>query len=156
KRIWQPRRWRSAWAPRKLPCAATSPRSCTKSAPAIDAAPCSHSSKNERRRREPMILAVAVVFLNEEDLLPILLDSIARQTRHPDRFLLVDDGSSDASPEIARRFASEHGFAKLVRRPQRAREADRLAAAAELQAFQWAVAQLDEAYDVIAKLDADL
>jgi biofilm PGA synthesis N-glycosyltransferase PgaC len=103
-----------------------------------------------------MILAVAVVFLNEEGLLPILLDSIARQARHPDRLLLVDDGSTDASPEIARRFAREHDFAKLVRRPRRGREADRLAAAAELRAFQWAVAQHDEPYDVIAKLDADL
>jgi biofilm PGA synthesis N-glycosyltransferase PgaC len=103
-----------------------------------------------------MILAVAVAFLNEEALLPTLLDSIARQTRHPDRLLLVDDGSTDASAEIASRFASEHRFAKLVRRPPRAREADRLAAAAELRAFQWAVAQLDEPYDVIAKLDADL
>jgi poly-beta-1,6-N-acetyl-D-glucosamine synthase len=103
-----------------------------------------------------MILAVAVVFLNEETLLPVLLESISRQTRLPDRLLLVDDGSTDASPEIARRFASEHAYAKLVRRPSRGREADRLAAAAELQAFQWAVAGHDERYDILAKLDGDL
>jgi poly-beta-1,6-N-acetyl-D-glucosamine synthase len=103
-----------------------------------------------------VILVVAVVFLNEETLLPVLLDSIARQTRSPDRLLLVDDGSTDASPEIASRFATEHRYAKLVQRPPRVREADRLAAAAELQAFQWAVAEHDERYDIIAKLDGDL
>jgi poly-beta-1,6-N-acetyl-D-glucosamine synthase len=103
-----------------------------------------------------MILAVAVVFLDEERFLPRLLDSIASQTRPPDRLLLVDDGSQDASPEIARRFAAEHPYARVLLRERRERQADRLAAAAELHAFQWAVEQLDEPYDVIAKMDGDL
>jgi hypothetical protein len=103
-----------------------------------------------------LILAVAVVFLNEADHLPRLLESVTRQTRTPDRLLLVDDGSDDASPEIAQRFAEEHPHARVLRRPRRRREKDRLAAAAELAAFQWAVGELDEDFDVIAKLDADL
>jgi poly-beta-1,6-N-acetyl-D-glucosamine synthase len=103
-----------------------------------------------------MILAVAVVFLDEERFLPRLLDSIASQTRSPDQLLLVDDGSRDASPAIARRFAAEHPYARVLLRERRERQADRLAAAAELLAFQWAVEQLDEPYDVIAKMDGDL
>jgi poly-beta-1,6-N-acetyl-D-glucosamine synthase len=78
-----------------------------------------------------LFLAVTVPFLNEESFLPRLLDSVRRQTRPPDRLLLVDDGSRDASPAIASQFA-------------------------ELSAFQWAVARLDDPYDVIAKLDGDL
>jgi len=104
----------------------------------------------------PLRLAVAVLFLNEEEHLPTLLASIARQTRLPDRLLLVDDGSDDGSPEIARRFASEHAYAAVLRRPRQPREADRLAAAKELVAFQWAVEQLPDDVDVIAKLDGDL
>jgi biofilm PGA synthesis N-glycosyltransferase PgaC len=110
----------------------------------------------EPRERAPLTLAVAVLFLNEEELLPTLLDSIAKQSRRPDRLLLVDDGSDDGSPEIAQRFAREHPYATVLRRPQQTREADRLAAAAELVAFQWAAEQLPERFDVIAKLDGDL
>jgi biofilm PGA synthesis N-glycosyltransferase PgaC len=97
-----------------------------------------------------------VVFLNEEPFLPRLLDSIACQTRLPDRLLLVDDGSDDASVSIARRFAEQHPYAEALRRPRRSREADRLATAAELRAFQWAVELLREPYEVVAKLDGDL
>ena len=107
-------------------------------------------------RGDRLVLAVAVVFLNEEALLPRLLDSIALQTRPPDRLLLVDDGSDDASPRIARAFADAHEYARVMHRPRRPRVSDRLAAAAELEAFQWAVARVDEPFDVIAKLDGDL
>jgi glycosyltransferase involved in cell wall biosynthesis len=103
-----------------------------------------------------MILAVAIMFLNEERFLPRLLASIERQTRTPEQLLLVDDGSDDASPEIAARFAERHPYARVLRRPRRAPAADRLATAAELTAFAWAVDQLDSEFDVIAKMDADL
>jgi GT2 family glycosyltransferase len=103
-----------------------------------------------------LLLAVAVVFLNEEALLPRLLESIAGQTRPPDSLLLVDDGSDDASPAIAQAFADVHGYARVMNRPRRPRANDRLAAAAELEAFQWAADRMREPFDVIAKLDGDL
>jgi poly-beta-1,6-N-acetyl-D-glucosamine synthase len=101
-------------------------------------------------------LAVAVIFLNEERFLPGLLESIVSQTRLPDRLLLVDDGSDDASTPIAQAFSERHAFAELLQRRQRQRVKDRLATADVLRAFQWAVAQLGGDYDVVAKLDADL
>jgi glycosyltransferase involved in cell wall biosynthesis len=103
-----------------------------------------------------MNLAVAVMFLNEEEYLPKLLASVARQSRPPEHLLLVDDGSDDASPAIASRFAERHAYARVLRRPARARSADRLATASELIAFEWAVERLGAPYDVIAKLDGDL
>jgi poly-beta-1,6-N-acetyl-D-glucosamine synthase len=103
-----------------------------------------------------VLLAVVVVFLNEEPHLPRLLASIADQTRSPDRLLLVDDGSVDASPRLARAFADKHPYARPLERPLRSGESDRLASASELRAFQWAVAQLQDPYDVVAKLDGDL
>jgi biofilm PGA synthesis N-glycosyltransferase PgaC len=99
---------------------------------------------------------VIVPFLNEERYLGTLLDSIEAQTRRPDRLLLVDDGSTDASITIAEEFATQHPYASVLRRPPRPPAADRLVAAAELRAFQWAVDQIDEPYDVIGKLDGDL
>jgi biofilm PGA synthesis N-glycosyltransferase PgaC len=99
---------------------------------------------------------VIVSFLDEARFLPRLLASIERQTRLPDRLLLVDDGSTDGSGELAGAFAARHEYAVAVQRPLRTREADRLAGAAELRSFDWAVGRLDEPWDVLAKLDADL
>jgi hypothetical protein len=103
-----------------------------------------------------MIVAVAVPFLNERDNIETFLGSLAAQTRPPDRLLLVDDGSTDGSHDAAASFAAEHEWARLLRRPPRPPERDRLATAKELEAFQWAVAQLDVEWDVLGKLDADL
>ncbi len=103
-----------------------------------------------------MRIAVVVVFLNEEQHLGTLLESIAAQTRPPDRLVLVDDGSSDRSSRIAEEFAVAAPYCTLLTRPPRPPERDRLAAASVWMAFAWAVDQLDGAHDVVAKLDADL
>ena len=103
-----------------------------------------------------MKLSVVVVFLNEEAFLPTLLRSISSQTRLADELVLVDDGSTDESVLLARAFSSEHPYARVLERPQRSEQADRLATASELRAFQWAVEQLVGPYDVVAKLDGDL
>jgi len=103
------------------------------------------------------------MFLNEERLLPRLLASLAQQTRVPELLLLVDDGSKDGSAALASSFAETHPYARLLSRPPQARNADRLAGAAELIGFQWALAQGAQRgaqgegrYDLVAKLDADL
>lgn len=99
---------------------------------------------------------MVVPFLNEREHLPAFLASIDAQTRRPDRLVLVDDGSTDGSAELAQEFARGHPYARALRRPPRPPEADRLATAAELRAFQWGLEQVDVPYNVVAKLDADL
>jgi glycosyltransferase involved in cell wall biosynthesis len=81
---------------------------------------------------------------------------MAAQTRPPNRILLVDDGSTDRSPQIAAAFANGRPGVRFLRRPPRPPARDRLAAANELTAFQWAVDQLDADWQVVAKMDADL
>ena len=103
-----------------------------------------------------MRLAVIACFLNEEAYLPIFLESLAAQRRKPDQLLLVDDGSSDDSLALAQEFAASNPYARVLSRPRRPPQRDRLATAAELEAFCWAVEQVDIAWDVVAKLDADL
>ena len=103
-----------------------------------------------------MRLVVIVSFLNEERYLPEFLASVAAQTAPPTRLLLVDDGSADRSGEIAGAFAAEHDWATLLRRPPRPPERDRLATAAELRSFQWALEQVTDEWDVLSKMDADL
>lgn len=103
-----------------------------------------------------MRLVAVVPILDEARRLPTLLASIAAQTRPPDRLLLVDDGSSDASPALAEAYARAHPYATALRRPARRIGSDRLADAGEMRAFAWALETLDEPWDVAAKLDADL
>jgi glycosyltransferase involved in cell wall biosynthesis len=103
-----------------------------------------------------MRIVLVACFLDEERNLPALLESIAAQTRPPDRLLLVDDGSTDGSPSVADAFAREHPYATALRRPVRDAGADRLAGANELRAFTWALGTLSEPWDVAGKLDADL
>jgi hypothetical protein len=101
-------------------------------------------------------LLVVVPFLNEERYLPEVVASIAAQTVRPERLLLVDDGSTDRSPAIAAGFAAVHPFVTVLSRPPRPPERDRLVTASELQAFQWALTQVDVAFDILAKIDADM
>ena len=101
-------------------------------------------------------MVVIVPFLNEAEHLPVLLESLAAQRRPPDRVILVDDGSSDRSGVIAERFAAAHPQARVLRRPQRAQERDRMVRAHEWRAFTWGLAELSEPWEVAVKLDADL
>jgi poly-beta-1,6-N-acetyl-D-glucosamine synthase len=102
------------------------------------------------------VLLVVVPFLNEAAYLPGLLASVAQQTLRPDRLLLVDDGSHDGSAEVCEAFCLEHPEARLLRRPPRPPELDRLATASELRAFTWALEQASDDWTMAVKLDADL
>ena len=104
----------------------------------------------------PIRIALIVPFLDEAARLPVLLASLAAQERPPDRLVLVDDGSTDGSASIAAGFAAAHPYALLLRRPPRPPEQDRMARAHEWRAFTWGLARLDDPWDVVAKLDADL
>jgi hypothetical protein len=103
-----------------------------------------------------LTIVLIACFLDEEKHLPELLASLAGQTRRPDGLLLVDDGSIDSSTRLATRFADANPWASVLRRPRRPAERDRLAGAPELRAFQWAVDEVCDRWDVIAKLDADI
>lgn len=103
-----------------------------------------------------MVMVVIVPFLNEEQHLPGLIESVSRQSRLPDLLVLVDDGSTDASPAIARDFAARHPYARALLRPPRPPERDRLASASEWGAWLWALEQTEVAGDLLVKLDADL
>lgn len=101
-------------------------------------------------------IVCVVPFLNEAQHIGIFLDSMAAQLRFPDRLILVDDGSSDASPALAAAFAAAHENVSVRRRPSRQAARDRLAEAAELRAFQWGLEHAAGPWDVVAKLDVDL
>jgi len=103
-----------------------------------------------------MRLAAIVPFLNEERHLERTLASIAGQTHPPARLVLVDDGSIDASPAIAERFAQAHPWVEVMKLSPRPASRDRLARAHVVRAFSAGVSRVRGQADVIAKLDADI
>jgi glycosyltransferase involved in cell wall biosynthesis len=90
---------------------------------------------------------------NEEKYISKTLDSMVAQTLLPERWVIVDDGSTDRTAEIIDRYAERFPWIEVVQRPQRL---DR-SFAAKVHAFNAGferVASLP--FDVIGNLDADL
>jgi glycosyltransferase involved in cell wall biosynthesis len=84
---------------------------------------------------------------------------VIAQTRTPDLWLIVDDGSTDATPRILERFAAEAPFLRILRAPAQASRPgeDRLTIAAEARAFNAALATVDlTGFTHVGKLDADV
>lgn len=90
---------------------------------------------------------------NEEAFIALTLQSLAEQTFLPAKVVVVDDNSTDKTSEIVQEFASKHPFISLVKK---ASEAIHLPGSKVIQAFHKGYETLDENYDVIVKLDADL
>jgi len=82
------------------------------------------------------------------------LDSICAQTIRPLRWIIVDDGSSDATAEIVDLRARQCEWITLVRRP---RSGMRGAGSPVVAAFNLGLELVrDEKFDLIVKLDGDL
>jgi biofilm PGA synthesis N-glycosyltransferase PgaC len=85
--------------------------------------------------------------------------ALAAQTRPPDLWLAVDDGSDDATPGLLRDLASEIPFMRVLATPEwhTAPGPDRLALAAEARAFNFALQTVDlDEFTHIGKLDGDI
>jgi biofilm PGA synthesis N-glycosyltransferase PgaC len=90
---------------------------------------------------------------NEGAFIAKTLESMCAQTRPPERWIIVDDGSTDETAEIIERYATRCPWIEVVHRPQ---HLDR-SFAGKVQAFN---AGLERArplqFDIIGNLDADL
>ena len=57
---------------------------------------------------------------NESAFIGRTLQAVVAQTQRPERWVIVDDGSTDRTAEIVEDYAKQHPWIELVRRPQRA------------------------------------
>lgn len=90
---------------------------------------------------------------NEEEFISLTLESLISQTLLPKKVVIVNDNSTDRTAEIVLAFAKENPFITLVEKKS---SAIHLPGSKVIQAFQAGFETLDENYDVIVKLDADL
>lgn len=82
------------------------------------------------------------------------LDSVVAQTVTPALWVIVDDGSTDATPEILQDYADKHDWIMIVTKPDRGHRA---VGPGVVDAFYFGVAQIDlAAYAYSCKLDLDL
>ncbi|MDI6050478.1 glycosyltransferase family A protein [Flavobacterium sp. XS2P24] len=90
---------------------------------------------------------------NEEAFIALTLDSLISQTVLPKKVVIVNDNSTDKTAEIVTAYAKENPFISLVNKTS---SAIHLPGSKVIQAFHKGFEILDEEYDVIVKLDADL
>ncbi|MFV5685716.1 glycosyltransferase [Flavobacterium sp. GB2R13] len=90
---------------------------------------------------------------NEEAFIALTLESLISQTVSPKKVVVVNDNSTDKTAEIVTAFAKENPFITLVNKTS---SAIHLPGSKVIQAFHKGFETLDEDYDVIVKLDADL
>ena len=90
---------------------------------------------------------------NEARFIEETLKSVVAQTILPLKWVIVNDGSTDATGEIAAKYAAQYSWIELVNRPARKERHF----AAKVQAFNAGLERMKGLqYDIIANLDADV
>lgn len=90
---------------------------------------------------------------NEARFIEKTLKSVVTQTVLPLKWVIVNDGSTDATGEIAVKYAAQYSWIELVNRPVRKERHF----AAKVQAFNAGLERVKELhYDIIGNLDADV
>jgi glycosyltransferase involved in cell wall biosynthesis len=90
---------------------------------------------------------------NEAAFIGRTLEAVVAQSRLPERWVIVDDGSTDRTPEIVGEYASRHPWIELVRRPPRQERNF----AGKVDAFNAGFERVQSLeFDVIGNLDADV
>jgi glycosyltransferase involved in cell wall biosynthesis len=90
---------------------------------------------------------------NEEAFISLTLQSLIAQTHLPKKVVVVNDNSTDKTAAIVMDFARENPFITLVNKTS---SAIHLPGSKVIQAFHKGLETLDDNYDIIVKLDADL
>jgi glycosyltransferase involved in cell wall biosynthesis len=114
----------------------------------------SRAARTEERLsapRPPTYVLISPVH-NEEKFIGRMIESIAAQTIRPGHWLIVDDGSTDRTPEIVRTYVQKYEFIELVRLASRTERKPGGEGVIQqtlnvIQAYP---------YDFLARFDADL
>lgn len=96
---------------------------------------------------------------NEAGHIERVARAVAAQHRPPDAWVIVDDASTDDTPEILRELEREIDFVSVVSVPTMTlgKGRDRLARAAEIRAFNLGLSKVEwRSFTHIAKLDGDV
>lgn len=91
---------------------------------------------------------------DEADYMRQTLDTVIAQSVQPTKWVIVDDGSTDESPQILAEYALDHDWIEVVTREDRGR---RLVGPGVIDAFYAGYETVDaDDYEFIGKVDLDL
>jgi glycosyltransferase involved in cell wall biosynthesis len=91
---------------------------------------------------------------NEAEFMRRTIESVLAQTVRPARWVIVDDGSTDATPQILADYQARHDWIQVVTRSDRGHRA---VGPGVIEAFYAGYAAIDPTdYDYLCKLDLDL
>jgi poly-beta-1,6-N-acetyl-D-glucosamine synthase len=109
------------------------------------------------RSADQRLLVVSPV-RNEVAHLERVVAAMAGQTRPPDEWIVVDDGSEDGTGELLRSLSPGVPFMRVVAAPVEAGpgDVDRLALAAAPRGFNFGLARSRGGFTHVAKLDGDV
>ena len=96
---------------------------------------------------------IVIPTYNEEKFIALTLQSIVEQTVLPSKVVVVNDGSTDKTVEIVNSFVEKYSFITAVNKSS---DAIHLPGSKVIQAFQKGLETLDDNYDIMVKIDADL
>lgn len=91
---------------------------------------------------------------NEETYILNALESIANQIHRPIELIIVNDNSTDATPELIQGFIGPHPYMKMVNSGTHSTEHQ--PGSKIVRAFYKGFEQLEKEWDVVVKLDADV
>lgn len=100
-----------------------------------------------------MIYYLIIPAYNEAQYLPLTLQSIINQTVLPTKVVVVNDNSTDKTVEIVTEFSKNNSYITLINTTS---EAVHLPGSKVINAFNKGLETIDDNYDFIVKLDADL
>jgi glycosyltransferase domain-containing protein len=80
-------------------------------------APSKRAPRSTRTQMPPKTITVSILLCNYNDarFLPDSLGAVCNQTRLPEEFIVLDDGSTDDSLEIIEGFARRHPFIRVLK-----------------------------------------
>jgi len=92
---------------------------------------------------------------NEERFITFTLESMIKQTLKPEKWVIVDDGSTDRTKEIVEKYAKDHAWIEIV--SMHNKQEQKLYGSKVIRAFNAGYTLVkDKEYDFIVKWDADL
>ena len=97
--------------------------------------------------------AVVTPVRDEADNFARTAESLVAQTHRPQQWVIVDDGSTDGTRELAEHYAAEHDWIGVI---DSGAEHDRARGAPIVRAFQRGCDSLRERPEIVVKLDGDL
>jgi biofilm PGA synthesis N-glycosyltransferase PgaC len=110
-------------------------------------------ASSDRRQGQILTYVLITPARNEAAFIEQTIQAMVGQTAKPTKWVIVSDGSTDETDEIAGRYARQYEWIELLRMPER-RERH---FAGKVHAFNAGYARVkDLEYDVIGSLDADI